>query len=192
MSVERLFITTGFSTARRRSEAFIFPQAGHISTLEKPRFGERKTHTGHWKENTDKNKNTAEWEELAEGSEGAAFTWSGSVSTAVRAESEGEGGTRAPRRLSRPQVRVRPDGAAQSLRASWEQRAERPPAFLYLRPTKLRSCTHEIRLAFKNVAAVPAGRSAQTPSYRTEVAQSCVFIGPVTRMGCALLSGKCS
>ena len=40
--------------------------------------------------------------------------------------------------------------------------------------------------------AVPAGRPTQTPSYRTEVAQSWVFIGPVTHTGCALISGKCS
>ena len=81
-----------------------------------------KTYTGYLKENTGKYKNTAEWEELAESSEGAAFTWSGSVSSAVTAEPEGEGGAWAPRRLSLSQVRVRPDGAVQSLRPPWEQR----------------------------------------------------------------------
>ena len=111
-----------------------------------------KTYTGYLKENTGKYKNTAEWEELAESSEGAAFTWSGSVSSAVTAEPEGEGGAWAPRRLSLSQVRVRPDGAAQSLRPPWEQRAQRLPAFLHLRPTKFWSSTHEIRLEFKNVA----------------------------------------
>lgn len=46
--------------------------------------------------------------------------------------------------------------------------------------------------SLKMSPAGPAGRPAQTPSYRTEVAQPRVFIGPVTHTGCALFSGKCS